>query len=99
MLTAENVFFMVAIPVALMGVIGLVLLSGRLKPETRLRMERAFIVVFYPILTLFFGWRTVQAVTEADGFPAALSAFLCPMLAAQGVRLLRKTPAADGTRT
>ena len=98
-MTPTNVMFMLAIPLGLAGIVGLVLLSGRLCPTVRRRFERALIAVFYPGMAIFFGYRAVQAAMDAEWLAFALSAVLGALLAAQGLQLFRKPLRADGTRT
>ena len=98
-MTAENVIFMLAIPIGIMGVIAFVLLAGPLRPPLRRRLEWVMIGLFYPGMALYSGWRTVQLTMEADWIGAGLSAALACLLVWQGVVMARKQARADGTRT
>ena len=98
-MTPTNVFLMLAIPLGLMGVIALVLLSGSLRPSLRRRLEWLMIGLFYPGMTIYFGWRAAQQAIDADWLAAALSGALGCLLAWQGVVMVRKQARADWTRT
>ncbi len=99
-MTTENVIFMLAIPIGIMGIIAFVLLAGPMRPQLRRRLEWGMIGVFYPGMALYFAWRTVQLVMEAEGWTSiALSAVLAGMMVWQGVVMVRKHIRADGTRT
>ena len=99
MMSATNVIFMLAIPLGLLGIIGLVLLSGTLSPNRRRQLELAMIGVFYPGMTIFFAIRAAQMFMQAEWLPAVLGGALSIAIAAQGVALIRKRIRADGTRT
>ena len=99
MMSATNVIFMLAIPLGLLGIIGLVLLSGSLSPHRRRRLELAMMGVFYPGMTIFFAVRAAQMVMQAEWLLAALAGALSIAIAAQGVVMVRKHIRADGTRT
>ncbi|WP_428151994.1 hypothetical protein [Brevundimonas sp.] len=100
MMTTENVIFMLAIPIGIMGVIAFVLLAGPMRPQVRRRLEWGMIGVFYPGMALYFAWRTVQLVLEAqDWISVALSAAMVCLMVWQGVVMVRKQVDAEGTRT
>ena len=98
-MTTENVIFMLAIPLGLAGIIGLILLSGRLSATVRRRLEVSMMAVFYPGMAIFFAVRAVQTAMEADWLFAAFNGALALGMGAQGVTLVRKRARPDGTRT
>ncbi len=99
MMTTENVIFMLAIPLGLAGIIGLILLSGTLSATVRRRLELSMMAVFYPGMAIFFAVRAVQTATEAQWLLAALSGALALGMAVQGAVLFRRRVRADGTRS
>ena len=98
-MTPTNVFFMVAIPLGLLGVIGLVLISGRLAPATRRRLELFLMLAFYPGMVAVLGWQAVRLTAEGDWTGGALNGLIAATLAVQGVVMLRLRVRPDGTRT
>lgn len=67
-----DIYLLIGLPVAVAMVLALVAFGGRLKPETRRRVERLMAAVFYPLITVFWLWRAYDFATEADWFRAAL---------------------------
>ena len=99
MLTAENVFFMLAIPLGFAGIIALVLLSGSMSPARRRWIEGLMMAVFYPGMTVFFAYRAMGGLVEHDWLVGGAQLGLAVMMAVQGVMLFRKRVRADGTRS
>lgn len=99
MMTPINIGMMIAIPVLLMGVIGLVALSGAMPAPRRRLIERLLAAVFYPVMVVFWGWYAVDAALERDWLWTVASSALSVGAFFQGIRLIRKPRHADGTRT
>ncbi len=99
MMTSPTVILTLAIPVGLAGIIGLILLSGSLKPSLRRGLELFLLAIFYPVFILFFGWQTVRGAVDGDMFGAVLNAVLVGLITFQGWQLMRRRTRADGTRT
>lgn len=99
MMTSQNIGMMIAIPVSLAGVIGLVLLSGALPPTRRQLIERALIGIFFPLMMAFWGWYAIDVWFEGERIGAFGAAILSLGSLLQGVKMFRKTRIAGGTRT
>lgn len=98
-MTPLNIGMMIAIPVSLMVVIGLVLLSGSLPSVWRRRIERALLVVFYPLMILFWAWRAVDEGLGRDWISAAIATAVSLGMLGLAVKTACKPQRADGTRT
>lgn len=99
MMTPLNIGMMIAIPVLLMGVIGLVALSGAMPVGRRRLIERLLMAVFYPGMVLFWGWYAMDAALQRDWLWTIAAIALSMGTLFQGIKLARKPPHADGTRT
>ena len=84
-----DVLIAVIVPVALAMVLGLVLFGGRLKPETRRRIERVLAIIFYPLTTVFWLWRAYDFAGEGRGISAAMMVGVACLFAWMGVRAIR----------
>ena len=62
----QAILFMAIVPVALLMVLALVLFGGRLKPETRMKVERIMAAVLYPLVTLYWLWRAASFAGEGN---------------------------------
>ena len=80
---------MVLVPVALAMVLGIALLGGRLKPETRTRVERIMAAVFYPLITLYWLWRAASFAGEGDNLRAAAMIVVAIAFGWMGIQAVR----------
>jgi hypothetical protein len=96
-----DIYFMVGLPIAIAMVIGVVLISGRLKPEVRTRFERVLAGIFYPMVVIYWVWRAVDFASEGDWFRGAMMALVAvafSVLGVRAVRLGRLAPTRDAPR-
>lgn len=97
----QAVLFMAILPFALAMVLGLALFGGRLKPDTRIKVERGMAAVFYPLITLYWLWRAYDFAGEGRGINAAMMVGVGCLFAWMGVRAVRSghlAPVASPTR-
>ncbi|GAA0653885.1 hypothetical protein [Brevundimonas lenta] len=90
-----DTYFIIAMPLAIAMVLALVLLSGRLKPETRTRVERVMALVFYPMITVYWVWQAATFAGEGRWIKAALMlpvAAIFGWIGLQAVRTGRLAP-------
>ncbi len=85
----QAVIFMAIVPVALLMVLGLVLFGGRLRPETRVRVERAMAGVFYPLITLYWLWRSATFAGEGNLLGAVAMIVVAGVFGWMGVQAVR----------
>ncbi|MFZ4166590.1 hypothetical protein [Brevundimonas sp. NPDC058933] len=78
-----------AVPIALLLVLGLVLLGGRLSAETRRRVELGLALLFHPLFAGFFLWKSVGAGSEGDWLTCGGWAVFALFIAWNGVRVVR----------
>lgn len=84
-----DTYFLIGLPVALAMVLALVLFSGRVKPETRTRIERAMAAVFYPLATVCWLWRAYEFASEGREINAALMVVVAGLFGWMGVQAVR----------
>lgn len=84
-----DTYFLIGLPLALAMVLILVLFSGRMKPETRARVERSMALVFYPLITVFWLWRAYEFSSEGRGVSAALMMVVACVFGWMGVRAIK----------
>ncbi|MFC5344324.1 hypothetical protein ACETK8_17580 [Brevundimonas staleyi] len=99
-MTPLNILVMLAIPLALLGVLAIVLISGRLSPQTRLKVELGLATVFYPATILFFAWVAWQSwdpTSRLSWMMAAITAAFAVMIGLQGLSIVRKLRQRDDT--
>lgn len=97
---SQGLFFMALVPVGVAMALGLSLLGGRLKPETRARMQRVMAAVFYPVVTLVWLWQAAGFADERNWIGAAAMlglALYFGWMGLQAVRLGRLAPFAGRT--
>lgn len=87
-MTTLNVLVMLAIPLALLGVLAIVLVSGRLRPQTRRKVELALLAVLYPALTVFFLWLTWQNWDPVSRESWLMAAVVAGFVVGVGLELL-----------
>jgi hypothetical protein len=78
-----------AVPIALLLILGLVLLGGRLSAETRRRAELGLALVFYPLFAGFFVWKSVGAGQAGDWLTCGGWALFALFIASNGVRVVQ----------
>lgn len=94
-----DVLITMIIPVAVAVVVGLVLFGGRLKPETRRRVERVIAGIFYPLITIFWLWRAYDFANEGQQINAAMMVVVAGVFAWMGVHAVRTGRLAPMTRS
>ena len=87
-MTTLNVLVMLAIPLALLGVLAIVLVGGRLRPQTRRKVELALLAVLYPALTVFFLWLTWQNWDPVSRGSWLMAAVVAGFVVGVGLELL-----------
>ena len=92
-----DVYAMIAIPLALAMVLGLVLFSGRMSPATRTRVERVMAGVFYPMAVVFWLWRAVGFYREGELLSTAAMAVVAILFVWLGVKAVRAGRVAPGS--
>ena len=101
-MTALNIFAICAIPLALLGVLAIVLISGRLSPTMRLRVELGVAAFFYPAIIVFFAWTVWRAwdpTSRLSWVMAAIAVAFSLMIGLQGSSVVRKLRNADRKTT
>jgi len=86
----QAVLFTALIPIALLAVLGLVLISGRLKAGARDRIERLLTVMVYPALVFFWAWEAWDSAQSRDWLLAAGFAFAAACMMIQAAILIRR---------
>jgi uncharacterized paraquat-inducible protein A len=86
---ALDIVFIVAVPVALMLVLGLVLMSGKLRLKTRSRLELGLVLVFYPMVAVFLVGQAVDAGQAGDWLTCVGQAGLALFFVFSGVGIVR----------
>ncbi len=89
-MTGQDFLFTGLIPLALLAVLGVVLASGRLKPETRSGLERALVTVFYPLFVVFALWRAFAHFRERDMTTSLLFGVAAVGVLHEGLKLFRR---------
>lgn len=84
------IFLSALIAVALLGVLGLVLLGGRLRAGTKTWIERVLAVALYGGLVLAMTSRTIENAGQGDWFMMAVTAAAAVIFAFNGVLALRR---------
>ena len=85
----QAVLFMAIVPFALAMVLGLALFGGRLKPDTRVKVERAMAAVFYPLITLYWLWRSATFAGEGASVAALAMIVVAGMFGWMGLQAVR----------
>lgn len=82
--------FTVMMPIALALVLGAVLFGARLPEMTRPRVERAVIVIAFPLFVAFWIWRALTYLGEDNLLMACLMAVVAGIFAVEGVKAFRR---------
>ncbi|KQW79554.1 hypothetical protein [Brevundimonas sp. Root1279] len=60
MIPASDLYFLFAFPVVLLLVFGFLMFGRGLEPEKRQRVERIMAAIVYPVITVFWFWKSYE---------------------------------------
>lgn len=84
-MTPLNVAMMVMIPLSVATTLAFIVFSSRMSARTRLRLELAFTIVFYPTGVGMLVWSAVRNWIDGDLFTAVLMSGIAAVLSVQGL--------------
>ena len=86
----QAVLFTALIPIALLGVLGIVLVSGKLSPVARTTVERVMTVLMYGTLIIVASIRAGDYARDADWLMVTALALAAGCFAVNGFLALRR---------